>query len=247
MQLFEPLVFQSFWVAGLVLIIVFAGSVVQAGLGMGFGLTVAPLLALIDPVLVPVPALFMGTVTAVLGSLNEPRNIVWPEVGVGMLGRFSGIVAGAFLLISLTSKSTFLLVFGVIILCAVILSIMGWRLAFTMRNLFAMGIVSGFTGVVTSVGAPPLALIYQDKPAEQTRATLATFFAIGGATSLLILFAIGWAKVDHIYMALFMAPAAAFGTWYGQKIRGRFVSKYRGFLLGVAGFASIMLILKGLS
>ncbi len=247
MLLYEPQVFQSFWIAAVVLIIVFSGSVVQAGLGMGFGLVVGPLLALIDPVLVPVPALFIGSTTAIMGSLSESKNIAWSEVGVGMMGRMSGIIVGSFLLVSLTSKSTFLLVFGIIILSAVILSIAGWRLAFTVKNLFAMGTISGFTGVITSVGAPPLALIYQDRPAEQTRATLSTFFAIGGVASLVVLYSIGWARIDHFYLALFMAPAAALGTWYGQKIRGRFVSRYRGFLLAIAAVASLSLIIKGLS
>jgi hypothetical protein len=52
------------------LIVVF-GTIVQSGLGMGFGLVAAPLLALIDPVMVPVPALFMGMLTSVWAALQE--------------------------------------------------------------------------------------------------------------------------------------------------------------------------------
>ena len=243
----EPLVFQSLWVAIAVLTIVAFGSIVQAGLGMGFGLTVAPVLALIDPVLVPVPALYPGMATAVLGALSEKQNIVWNEVGIGMAGRFTGRLVGSVILLQMTDRSTFSLVFGIIILFAVILSIAGWRLQLNTKNLLSMGFISGFTGVITSVGAPPLALIYQHRPAIQTRATLAAFFAFGGAASLLILYATGWAGIDHLWMALFMAPAAILGTWIGRKLRGRFDSRYRRFLLAIAAFASVMLIMRGLA
>ena len=243
----EPHVFASLWVTMAITLIVLAGSVVQAGLGMGFGLTVAPVLALIDPVLVPVPALFMGTATAIVGALGERPNIVWQEVGIGMAGRATGIVTGAFVLLQMTSNSTFSLVFGTIILCAVGLSLAGWKLALTLRNLLAMGFVSGFTGVITSVGAPPLALIYQHRPAIETRATLAAFFAFGGIASLTMLYASGWAQLSHLWIAMFMAPSAIAGTLIGRRLRGKFDRRYRHFLLGIAALAAVLLIIRGLS
>ena len=44
-----PLVFNSLFWAAVVVVVVFAGAIVQAGLGMGFGLSVAPLLAPYTP------------------------------------------------------------------------------------------------------------------------------------------------------------------------------------------------------
>lgn len=243
----EPHVFASVWVTMAIVLIVMSGSIVQAGLGMGFGLTVAPVLALIDPVLVPVPALFMGTVTAIMGAMAERNNVVWREVGIGMTGRTTGILIGSVALLQMTSQSTFSLVFGVIILLAVALSLAGWRLQLTIRNLLAMGFVSGFTGVVTSVGAPPLALIYQHRPAVETRATLAAFFAFGGMMSLIVLYASGWATLSHLWIAMFMAPPAFIGTLIGRKLRGRFDKRYRYFLLAIAAFASVLLIIRGMS
>ena len=243
----EPQLLQSVWIAVAVLMIVFAGSVVQAGLGMGFGLTVAPILALLDPVLVPVSALYLGTATSIAGAWSERNSIIWKEAGICLVGRVSGIFVGLYVLLGLTSLATFSLVFGSVILFAVVLSIAGWQLALNMRNLFAMGVVSGFTGVITSVGAPPLALIYQNQPARQTRPTLATFFALGGAASLLVLHGAGLANLTHLWLALFMAPAAILGTWYGRRLKGRFDSRYRVFLLGIAALASVLLIFRGLS
>ncbi len=229
------------------MVIVFAGSVVQSGLGMGFGLTAAPVLALLDPVLVPVSALYLGTATSIAGALSERANIAWREVTICLSGRISGILAGLFILISLTSLATFSLVFGLVILFAVLLSIAGWQLKLNMRNLFAMGIVSGFTGVITSVGAPPLALIYQNQPAVQTRATLAAFFALGGIASLIVLHLAGLASLTHFWLAILIAPAAILGTWSGRRMKGRFDRRYRVFLLAIAVLASLMLIYRGLS
>ncbi|MEP1206353.1 MAG: sulfite exporter TauE/SafE family protein [Rhizobiaceae bacterium] len=239
--------FQSLWIAGAVVAIVFAGSVVQAGLGMGFGLTVAPILALLDPVLVPVSALYLGTATSIAGALNERANIVWREVTICLSGRILGIFIGLFILVGLTSLATFSLVFGSIILFAVLLSIAGWQLALNMRNLFAMGLVSGFTGVITSVGAPPLALIYQHQPALNSRATLATFFALGGGISLIVLSFAGLSNPTHLWAAMIMAPPAILGTWLGRRMRGGFDNRYRVFLLGIAVMASLGLIYRGLA
>ena len=227
--------------------IVFAGSVVQAGLGMGFGLTVAPILALLDPVLVPVSALYLGTATSIAGAFSERAHIVWKEVAICLSGRVSGTFVGLFVLLSLTSLATFSFVFGVVILFAVLLSVAGWRLALNMPNLLAVGVVSGFIGIITSVGAPPLALIYQHRPAAQSRATLATFFALGCLVSLVVLYVAGIGNLTHLWAALAMALPAIVGTWAGRRMRGGFDQRYRVFLLGIAALASLMLIYRGLA
>ena len=244
---FEPLVFNSLWIAIAVLGIVTVGAIIQAGLGMGFGLTVAPVLALIDPALVPAPALFLGMSTSLVGAVAERQNIVWPEVGIGTIGRTTGIVLGAILLTYISDRSTFQLVFGVIIAVAVALSVVGWRVPMSTRNLLGMGWISGFMGVITSVGAPPLALIYQNRDAVKSRPTLAAFFAIGCAMSLAALYVSGWAGVDQFWLACFMAPAAVVGTLFGSRLKGKVDNNYRPYLLSIAGVASVLLIIKGLS
>lgn len=246
MTTLEPLIFSDPLAAIAVLAIVFAGAVVQAGLGMGFGLTVAPALALIDPALVPASALYMGTATAAIGAMNERSGIVWREVGIGMAGRFAGIIAGLAVLISITDLSTFSLIFGCIILAAVLISVAGWQLALNTANLLGMGFVSGLMGIVTSVGAPPLALIYQSQDPAAARPTLAAFFMFGGALSLALLYASGLAGLTSFLGALFIAPAAFLGTFMGRRSRGRFDARYRPILLVIAGAASILLILRGI-
>ena len=107
---FDALMLQSVWIAGAALLVVFAGAVVQAGLGMGFGLAVAPILALLDPVLVPVTALFLGTATSIFGAMKERENIVWRQVDSALSGRLGGIFLGLFLLRARQCRDIFLIV-----------------------------------------------------------------------------------------------------------------------------------------
>ena len=71
------------WLLAAITVIVFFAAVVQVGLGMGFGLTAAPLLALLDPDLVPAPTLFLGLATTSWGAFIERERINWREVGTG--------------------------------------------------------------------------------------------------------------------------------------------------------------------
>ena len=235
------------WLILAVFVIVLAASVVQAGLGMGFGLTAAPLLALIDPHLVPAPTLIIGMVTAGIGGWRERNSIVWPEVGIGLAGRMLGVACGAFLLSQLVDRKAFMLVFGVMVAIAVLLSLGGWRWRFSPASLVSMGWLSGLMGTITSVGAPPLALIYQDRKPGQARPTLSAFFAFGCAASLIGLTLSGWAHAADLYLALAMAPPMLAGTWAARLLRGRLDSRFRPALMAIAGMAAIVLIIRGLS
>jgi uncharacterized protein len=227
--------------------IVIVAAVIQAGLGMGFGQMAAPLLALIDPQLVPASVLFLGMVTSLMGALREREAIRWNEVGVGMIGRLAGVVAGTAILASLTDRRVFVLVFGLLIGCAVLLSAAGWRLTLNRYTLLLMSAISGVMATITSVGAPPMALIYQDRAAREARPTLAAFFAIGCAMSLTGLYLSGWAGWRDLELALLMAPPMFLGTFGARRMGARFDKRFRPALLIIAAMASAMLIYRGLT
>lgn len=232
--------------AAIIFAIVVFASVVQFGLGMGFGLTAAPLLALLDPMLVPAPTLTIGMITSGWGAWRERALIHWPEVGTASLGRLAGVALAAAILTGLASREAFALIFGLMIGAAVLLSVIGLRLRFTRANLLAMALLSGLMGTITSVGAPPLAILYQDRGAAAARPTLAAFFAIGCAMSLIGLFISGWAGWRDFGLAALMLPAMVLGALAARGLKGRFDRRYRPLLLGVAGTAAIVLILRGL-
>ena len=244
---FEPAVLDSMPLALAVLTVVFVGAIVQAGMGMGFGLTVAPILALLDPALVPVATLWLGGATSLAGAWRERSGIVWREVAIGAGGRALGVTAGIAILIHLTDRGLFSLVFGLVIALAVALSVIGITLAMNARNLTVMGFASGTMGAITSVGAPPLALIYQGVPAARARPTLAAFFVLGCVLNLAGAYGIGYGGWRDIGLALFMAPAAIAGIWAGRKLTARFDGSYRGLLLAVSGVAALALIARGVA
>ncbi len=232
--------------AGLVVAVILFGAMVQAGLGMGFGQAAAPLLALIDPHLVPGPVLMLGFVTATWGAWQERELIAWSEVGTGLGGRLTGAAAAVAALAMLPDRKTFMLVFGLMIAVSVIMSVAGWRMAFNRVNLMAMGALSGLTGTITSIGAPPLAIVYASREAKTARPTLSAFFSAGCLISLTGLFASGWSGPGDILLAAMMAPPMIAGTVLAWRLKGKFDKRYRPLLLGLAGTAAITLIARGL-
>ena len=235
------------WVAVAVVFIAMVAAVVQFGLGMGFGLTAAPLLALIDPQLVPVSTLYLGLATSAWTAFDERGAVVWPEVWTAAVGRLIGVVLATAVLVWISDRKAFSLVFGLMVGLAVLLSVAGWRMKFSRPSLVAMATVSGLMGTITSVGAPPLALIYQDRKPGQARPTLSAFFAFGCAASLIGLTLSGWAHVGDLYLALAMMPPMLAGTWAARWLRGRLDSRFRPALMAIAGMAAIILIIRGLS
>lgn len=234
------------WLALAILTIVFVAAVVQVSLGMGFGLMAAPLLALLSPELVPTPTLILGLVTSGWGAWRERHRVNWHEVGIGVPGRIIGVAAGAGILALIPGQDGFLLVFGAMVGIAVVLSIAGWRLALSWRSLLAMSTLSGLMGTLTSVGAPPMAMIYQDRPATEARPTLAAFFALGCVLSLSGLALSGWAQLRDLMLAALMAPAMLLGLVVASRLGGRFDRRFRVALLAISGLAACTLILRGL-
>lgn len=234
------------WLLATVLAVVFVAAIVQINLGMGFGLTAAPLLALLDPALVPVPTLVLGLFTASWGAWREREGIAWPEVLLGAPGRVAGVAAGASLLALITGPRPFMLAFGTLIALAVILSVSGWRMPFTRGRLLAMSALSGLMGTLTSVGAPPMALLYQHRPVQTARPTMAAFFAVGCLLSLAGLALAGWARPSHILLAAVMAPGLLAGILAARAV-GRVVDRrFRPALLAVSGVAAAILVARGL-
>lgn len=237
----------SLWVLVAGFVIVVAAAIIQAGLGMGFGLMAAPLLALIAPEMVPVPVLWIGFVTSVFAGWGEREGVIWPEVWLGAVGRILGVIAALAVLSTISRGPEFSIIFGLMVGCAVLLSLSGWRLPFNRVTLLAMSTLSGVMGTITSVGAPPLAMIYQGRRPSVARPTLGTFFAVGGAISLIGLHLAGLAGLREVFLAALMVPPMLLGTMIGRGIKMQFDSSYRSYMLVIAGTAAVLLILRGLA
>ena len=230
------------WILAVASLVIVCGAVIQSSIGMGFGLTVAPILAVLDQNLVPGPILVIGFLTAGVGALREWRHINAGEVTTALAGRLVGAICATWVITILPDRSTFSLIFGPAILAMLVLAVAGWRMAFTMTNLAAMGWVSGLTGTITSVGAPPLAMVYQDRTALAARPTLNAFFSIGCLMSVILLALAGWFGPDDVVVALVFLPAMALGLRLARIVRPFVDHRFRLAMWSLSGLAALFLI-----
>jgi len=225
---------------------VFAGSLVQASTGLGLGMVAAPVLLLIDPRLVPGPLLVLALLVSLLIGLREWRSIDRQGLSFALAGRIPGSVLAG-LTISLLPLSLYNLVFGALVLGAVLLSTTGWRVLPTPRNLLAAGFTSGYMGTLTSIGAPPLALAYQHSNASSMRATMAAYFVIGSAFSIVVLMLFGQFAVEQALAGAIFVPPLIAGFWVSGRVVTRIDNRRaRQAVLWLSGLSAVMLIAKSL-
>ncbi|GAA3234408.1 sulfite exporter TauE/SafE family protein [Pseudonocardia petroleophila] len=167
-------------VAGLVVAV---GALVQGTVGFGLALVAAPLLAILDAALVPVPLLMITAVHALLTLRREFGDTDWPGVGWALLGRLPGIGIGV-LAVSTLPPRAFVAVVGLTVLVCAGLSVIRWRPRPTVPALLVAGFVSGAGGTSSSIGGPPVALLYQAATGPRVRSTLAAYFTAGTLLSI---------------------------------------------------------------
>lgn len=181
------------------------GAFVQGAVGFGLALVAAPLLAIIDPRLVPVPMLLLATAHAMLMLRREYRHADWAGVGWALLGRLPGIALGV-LAVALLPPRWFGLAVAATVLTCVALSVARWRPRPTVPALLVAGVVSGAGGTASAIGGPPVALLYQDAHGARVRATLAAYFVVGSLLSLAGLLVGGQVGADALGAAAVMVP-----------------------------------------
>ena len=81
----------------------------------------------------------------------------------------------------------------------------------TRPSLVTAGVLSGVTGTATSIGGPPLALVYQHRAPSQIRATLGLYFLLGALFSIIGLGVTGNLNERDAYVALGLLPFLLLG------------------------------------
>ncbi len=228
-------------------LVILVATSIQVGIGIAFGLIAGPLLALIDISFVPVPVLFLTFCTSISAFWGERKGVQWQELKYAVSGRFFGSIAGAFVLSAIPGEKVFMLIFGSLIAFAVLISVSGVKIPFTLKSVGIAGLVSGFTAAITSVGGPPMAVVYQNQKAAYARPTLQTYFAMGSFVTLCVLATTGQVSLHHAMLAVLLLPALAAGVLIGPSLRPFFDKRFRPFLLGSAAVAACMLIIRGLT
>lgn len=225
---------------------VFAGALVQGCTGAGLGMVAAPILLLINPLFVPGPLLALGVLLCVMICVREWQSIDRRGLSIALVGRIAGsIFAGC--TFSLLSIAGYDLLFGILVLGAVLLSNTGWRARPTVSNLLTAGTVSGFMGTLTTIGSLPIVLVYQHDAPATIRSTIAAYLALGASFSLAVLATVGKFGSAQILTSLLFLPPMAAGFWISNHVIPHMnPTRTRRAVLGVAGASAIVLISKAL-
>ena len=234
------------WSLLLAAVAVFVAAIVQSTMGMGFGQLAAPALLLIDPRFVPAAVIMMGMMVSTTGLWRNRRDADRREMLFALGGRLVGALAAGALVATAISMPAFPLVFAALLLLAIAISLADWRLRLTPVTLFLAGGVSGFMGTVTSIGAPPMGLVYQHHPGPHVRGTLNGFFAVGTMISLLALGLFGQLGVRDLLLALSLLPALLGGIWVSRYLTDFADRRFRSLVLWACAVSAVAIIFKAI-
>lgn len=222
------------------------GATVQSSAGFGLGLVAAPILLIIEPAFIPGPLLVAGLAMALLISVRDRKGMDLRGLQVAILGRIVGIIPAIYIL-STASPKVFSLIFASFVLMAVFLSLLGFSLSHTPRRLFVAGMLSGLMATVSSIGGPPIALIYQRSKGLQLRGTLSGYFTVGAALSLLALLLSGQFDWQDAQLALLLLPGIGLGFMLSRPLVRRLEqSETRPLVLGLSFSAAIAVLVRTL-
>jgi uncharacterized protein len=223
-----------------------AGAMVQGTVGLGLGLLAAPVVTLVDASLMPGVMLWLASALPVLTLAREWRETDWRGLGWAFVGRVPATALGVWVVAAVSAQVLGLLV-GVMVLVAVVLTARVVRLPVRPAVLAGAGVVSGVSGTATSIGGPPLALVYQHVAGPRLRATLGGYFLGGGLLSLVGLAAGGQLTARHGWTALVLAPCLPLGFVLAAAFRDRLDAhrnRTRTAVLVVCAASALVLIVR---
>lgn len=201
---------------------------------------------LINPAFIPGPLLTNGLILTVLLSHRERRSIVFKEIRWAIGGRLVGVAVAAAIVASISTDGL-AVILGGLVLVLVGLSFSGLRFDPNRLSLVVAGTLSGFSGTIASVGAPPMAIVYQHAKGPRIRGTLSAFFVVGVLMSLVALLLVGRFGPAELSTAVLIMPGLLSGFLFSRRIaalldRGR----TRKAVLGLSAIGGAILILREL-
>ena len=217
---------------------------VQGATSVGFALIVAPVLALLAPHLLPTCLLVLMVPLNAYFVWRERASIDRSGATWITGGRVVGTFGGLWVLAA-SAANLNLIVGGVTILAAA-MSLVVPSFNPNRDAYLAVGVVTGITETATGIGGPPLALVYQHRPAATVRATIALCFLIGELISIALLAIAGHPIVSQIGEAVRFTPALVLGAVF-SRVTHRHLNDaaLRRFVLLFAVVSGCVLIARG--
>jgi uncharacterized protein len=218
------------------------GALLQVSIGFGLGMIAAPVFSLVDPALAPTAVLLLATGVTATVLVRERGRADLRGCGWALIGRLPGVLAGALLVVALPGRYLALLIAGVV-LAGVTVSVAGYVPRQRRSSVVLAGMASGLMGTATSIGGPPMAMVWQRLSGPELRATMSAFFLAGSLMSLAALTAAGAVGPHVLRGTALLAPAAVAGTLLARPLTRRLnVRRTRAAaaVLAVAGAAVLV-------
>ena len=223
------------------------GAILQRLSGQGFGMIAAPIVALMAPDFLPASLLLIGIIVGLSSSIFDLEAINKTDIAPGFIGRALGAVIAAWIAVRINSPELLGGLVAIIVYIAIALSILGLTARIRPISLIIAGISAGIMGTLTAVGAPPMAILYQNTEARRSATTQNLFFCFGMVVSVSALAWQGLVGLNHVTFAVLILPGAVLGLIAARPLKG-WISKsaIRPISLGLAGCAATILLLKSL-
>lgn len=222
--------------------VVAVGTAIQSAVGFGLALIAAPLLLLINRNLVPGPLIAAALFLVVWLAWADRDAIDLTHFKAALLGRLVGTPPAA-LLMGTVSVVTFDMVFGVLVLLAVLISLVHANIKATPVNIFFATILSGFMSTISSIGGPPVALVYQNARGPALRANLSVLFAMGCLVSLVALAIVDRFHPRDLLYSLMLLLGVVPGVFCSGPLK-RVLDRHsaRPWLLGLCAFSALLVL-----
>lgn len=230
----------------MVAVAVLLASCLQASIGFGMGMLAAPVVAIVDPALIPGTLIMLATFVTLIVSVRERASIDLSGTKWALIGRVPGTIAGALLLAALPEKGLAVMLAAVVLL-GVVLTSAGWVPAPRRRNVVLAGAASGLLGTSTSIGGPPMALVWQRNSGARLRGTMSGFFLVGSLMSLVALWFTDAVSAHTLMSFAVLAPATVVGYALSRYVN-RFLhpARLRWLAIAVSALGAVVLIVRQL-
>jgi uncharacterized membrane protein YfcA len=231
----------------IVMTVVAIGALVQGSLGFGLNLLSAPIVALVDRRFIPGPMLVAAVIMTILILIRDRAHVDISVLKWAYIGRIPGSAVGA-AIVKYVSERTLTSVFAVVVLLDVVMSAVGRRFRPTPTVLTSAGFASGVMGTTSSIGGPPMAMVFQDAPGAQMRATLSAFFVFGALLSIVLLTIAGKFGFRQLRDGLSLAPALVAGFLASRKTAQALDRGYtRAAVLVVSALGGVLVLVRALT
>lgn len=226
---------------------VLVGAIVQGSVGFGLNLVAVPVVAVIEPAALPATLVLVALPLALGMVLREHDAVDRAGLAWMLLGRVPGTVLGAWVVTALPDDGLSVAI-GVVVLVAVATSLLVPPVSVRPSTAVTAGLASGAMGTATSIGGPPIALLYQHHDGPVLRSTSAAMFTAGTALSIAALAVAGQVTRDHLLLALALVPGVVVGSVVAQRLQGRLDARWlRPAVLIFAVLAAIVTVQRGLA